>query len=291
MNFKDFYDLTIGKIITWIKEFIHMLPNFIIAILIIVLGFYISRWIRRKSKNIIQSILKIEIISNLFSTLIYTISLGIFLMMVLRILNLDQALGAALAGAGIVGIALAFAFQDIAANFVAGIVLSIRLPIRIGHLIQVKEHTGTVQKINLRDTVIRTFHGQDVIIPNKVLFDSPITNYSISKKRCIDLEVGVSYNGDLENIKSITLEALKTIENRLDEQGALFYYQEFQDSAVSLFIRLWLKETNQAFFLETRSQAIMLIHETYKANNIHIPFPIRTIDFKEPQHNISKVLK
>src|SRR5690606_23058682 len=196
MNFKDFYDLTIGKIITWIKEFIHMLPNFIIAILIIVLGFYISRWIRRKSKNIIQSILKIEIISNLFSTLIYTISLGIFLMMVLRILNLDQALGAALAGAGIVGIALAFAFQDIAANFVAGIVLSIRLPIRIGHLIQVKEHTGTVQKINLRDTVIRTFHGQDVIIPNKVLFDSPITNYSISKKRCIDLEVGVSYNGD-----------------------------------------------------------------------------------------------
>lgn len=131
----------------------------------------------------------------------------------------------------------------------------------------------------------------DVIIPNKILFDSPITNYSISKKRCIDLEVGISYDGNLEEIKTITLEALKTIENRFDEQGALFYYQEFEDSEIKFFVRLWLKETNQAFFLETRSQAIMLIQDTYKKHNIEIPFPIRTIDFNNSQTNLFKEAK
>lgn len=198
-------------------------------------------------------------------------------------------MGTALAGAGIVGLAVAFAFQDIAANFVSGVVLSIRMPIRIGHLIQVKDFTGTVLKINLRDTVIRTFHGHDVIIPNKVVFDSPIINYSISNKRCIDLEVGIAYDDHLPDVKEVTLNALTKLNERLDEQGILFFYTDFGDSSINFFVRLWLKETNQAFFLETRSQAIMIIKQAFDDNNITIPFPIRTLDF--PTGEGEKIIK
>lgn len=290
MNVEEVYLMIKDKLVNWMETLIKMLPNLVLAAIIIVLGFFIARWIRNKAQKIIRKITKIDIISNLLGSIIYAIAIGVVLLTALKILNLDKALGAALAGAGIVGLALAFAFQDIAANFVSGIFLSIRLPMRIGHLIQVKDTIGTVSKINLRDTVIRTFHGHDVIIPNKVIFDSPIINYSISNKRCIDLDVGVSYRDELPDVKKISLDALKQIDDRLDEQGALFYYKEFGDSSVNFFVRLWLKETNQAFFLETRSRAIMILKKTFDENNLSMPFPIRTLDF-DPKggKNISEV--
>lgn len=279
MNLQKIYDLIVSKLLEWIEDIITMFPNLILASIVLIIGFFISKWLGKKTQGILKRITKIDIISNLFGSVVYAVFLGIVFLTVLRILNLDKALGTALAGAGIVGLAVAFAFQDIAANFVSGVVLSIRMPMRIGHLIQVKDFTGTVLRINLRDTVIRTFHGHDVIIPNKVVFDSPIINYTISNKRCIDLEVGVSYEDHLPDVKEVTLNALAKIKERLDEQGFLFYYTDFGDSSINFFVRLWLKETNQAFFLETRSQAIMTIKQAFDENNIIIPYPIRTLDF------------
>lgn len=279
MNIEKIYELIVSKLTGWLEIIISMLPNLFLACIVLVAGFFLARWLGKKARGILKRITKIDIISNLFGSLVYALFLSLVLFTVLRILNLDKALGTALAGAGIVGLALAFAFQDIAANFVSGVVLSIRLPMRIGHLVKINDFMGTVVKINLRDTVIRTLHGHDVIIPNKVVFDSPITNYTISNKRCIDLEGRVSYNDQLPDVKKITLNALKEINQRLDEQGVLFYYQEFGESSVNFFVRLWLKETNQAFFLETRSEAIMIIRKAFIENNLSVPFPIRTLDF------------
>src|SRR5690625_1827339 len=260
------------------EDIVSMFPNLVLASIVLIIGFFIARWIGRKTRGILKRITKIDIISNLFGSVVYAVFLGIVFLTVLRILNLDKALGTALAGAGIVGLALAFAFQDIAANFVSGVVLSIRMPIRIGHLIEVDGYIGTVLKINLRDTVIRTFHGQDVIIPNKMVFDSPITNYSISNKRCIDLKVGVSYDDDLSEVKTVALNALTALEDRLDEKGFLFFYTDFGDSSINFFIRLWLKDTSQAFYLETRSQAVEIIKQAFDEKGISIPYPIRTLD-------------
>ncbi len=279
MNVEEIYSLIVSKLTEWMEDIVVMFPNLVLASIVLIVGFFIAKWLGKKAREILKRITKIDIISNLFGSVVYAIFLGIVFLTVLRILNLDKALGTALAGAGIVGLAVAFAFQDIVANFVSGVVLSIRMPMRIGHLIQVNEFIGTVLKINLRDTVIRTFHGQDVIIPNKVVFDSPIINYSISKIRCIDLEVGISYDDDLPDVKAITLNALKEIKGRLDGQGVVFYYTDFGDSSINFFVRLWLKETNQAFFLETRSQAIMIIKQAFDDKNITIPYPIRTLDF------------
>lgn len=286
MDLEKVYTLIQSKLTEWMNEIILMFPNLVLAALVVVIGFFIARWLGRKARVIMRAITKIDIISNLFGSVVYAIIIGIIVLTALRILHLDKALGTALAGAGIVGLALAFAFQDIAANFVSGVVLSIRMPIRIGHLIQVNGIIGTVLKINLRDTVIRTFHGQDVIIPNKMVFDSPITNYSISKKRCIDLKVGVSYDDSLPEVKQITLDALKEIEERLDSQGFLFFYTDFGDSSINFFVRLWLKQTDQAFYLETQSQAIMLIKKAFDDQGITIPYPIRTLDFPVGEERI-----
>ena len=120
----------------------------------------------------------------------------------LSILQLDKAVTSILAGAGIIGLALAFAFQDIAANFISGIFISFRKPIKLGDVVKINDYMGKVEQINLRDTIILTFQGQMVIIPNKDVFQSPIENYSLLGRRRLDLVVGVSYGDDLEKVKT-----------------------------------------------------------------------------------------
>lgn len=279
MDLSAIYDLITDKLISWSEALISMFPNIILAVLILIIGFFIARWVRTKARKFMLAVSKVEVISNLFGSFMFFVFLAFSILTALKVLSLDQALSTVLAGAGILGLALAFAFQDIVANFVSGVILSIRLPMRLGHLVKIDDVTGTVIRINLRDTVIRTFHGQDVIIPNKVIFENSIKNYTSSEKRCIDLEVGVSYGDHLPDVKKITLNALKEIEDRLDEQGALFYYKAFGDSSIDFFVRLWLKETKQAFFLETRSQAIMLIKRTFDEHDLSMPYPVRTLDF------------
>ena len=93
---------------------------------------------------------------HLVKTVIYVLILGIGLFAALSVLNLDGTVTSLLAGAGIIGLALGFAFQDIAANFISGVLLSTRHPFGIGDIIETNDFFGTVQKLNLRNTIILT---------------------------------------------------------------------------------------------------------------------------------------
>ena len=220
-----------------------------------------------------------ETLDNLFSSLIYIFLLGIVIFIALSVLKLDKAVTSILACAGILGLALAFAFQDIAANFMSGIFLSVRSPLSVGDIVKIKEYMGKVEEINLRDTVIRTYQGQMVIIPNKDVFQNPIENYSLLGKRRMDLAVGVSYGDDLEKVKGITIEAVKDIEGLSKDDEITMFYTDFGDSSINFVIRLWVCTTEQINFLEVKSQAIIRIKKAYDANDIVIPYPIRTMDF------------
>lgn len=137
---------------------------------------------------------------------------------------------------------------------------------------------GKIVDINLRDTVVMTFQGQQVIIPNKDVFQNPIENYSLLGKRRLDLVVGVSYGDDLEKVKSIVLEAVQPISVRTDDE-ITFFYDEFSDSSINFEVRIWINSPEQPIWLQGRSEAIMYIKKAFDENNITIPFPIRTLDF------------
>jgi small conductance mechanosensitive channel len=137
---------------------------------------------------------------------------------------------------------------------------------------------GKVEEINLRDTVIRTFQGQMVIIPNREVFQNSIENYSLLGKRRYDLDVGVSYGEDLEKVKHITLEAVKGIENLTDDEVTMFYVG-FGNSSINFKVRMWVNSTEQIVYKQVGNDAIIRIKKAYDENDIMIPFPIRTLDF------------
>lgn len=267
------------KVSTWATDLVALLPNILLATLVFVLGLFLARYIKKIAVKAIHRISHNLTLNSLFGSVVHIFLVGITLFTVLSILQLDKAVTSILAGAGIIGLALAFAFQDIAANFISGIFISFRKPIKIGDVVTISSYMGKVQSINLRDTTILTFQGQMVIIPNKDVFQNPIENYSLLGRRRLDLIVGVSYGDDLEKVKSITMDSVKSIENLSELDETSMFFQEFGDSSINFVIRLWVNSPEQPIYLKVGNDAVMRIKKAFDENNITIPFPIRTLDF------------
>lgn len=279
MNITDFSTLISVKLSYWLETIIKLLPNIALAAVILVLGIYIAGFVRKIGKKIIGKISHNITLNNLFASILYMIFLGIVIFTVLTILNLDKAVTSILAGAGILGLALAFAFQDIATNFMSGIFISFRKPLKVGDTVKIKDFMGVVKEINLRDTIVETFQGQEIIIPNKEVFQNPITNYSSLNKRRFDLNIRISHGDDLEKVKQVAFDAVKDIEELSKNDTPSLFFTEFGDSYVNLCIRMWINTEAQGAYLKVGSESIVNIKAAFKRNEIIIPFPIRTLDF------------
>lgn len=174
--------------------------------------------------------------------------------------NLVMAVLVLLAGVGILGLALGFAFQDIASNFVSGVLLAFRRPFQVGDLIESNDLFGQVEQMNLRATLLRQFSGQIVCVPNKDIFTNPIVHFSALGERRVEVDVGGSYNDDLEHARQVALEAIEAIPLRKQDRPVAGYYKEFSDSSINFVLHFWIDFTSkQSDSLEAQSQAVMRI--------------------------------
>lgn len=272
-------DKLFEKLTTWVTDIILMLPNLVLAVLVMLLFYFAAKLMRHLLRHIVSRFSDQVALTNLFGTITYLLVIFLGLFVSLNILRLEQTVSSLLAGAGIIGLALGFAFQDISVNFISGILIAFRKPFHIGDLLETKGYIGIVEEINLRVTVIRTLQGLHVIIPNKDIVQSPLTNYTLTDDRRVDIEVGVSYGEDLERVEKITMEAIEGIPGMSAEAGINLYYTEFADSSINFMIVFWIERANQSNYNAARSEAIKRIKKAFDANGITIPFPIRTLDF------------
>lgn len=267
------------KIWGWIDQFFAMLPNFVVAILIIVLFYFLAQLIGRLLSKTLNRITHnrgaVKLISSL--TRISIIIAALFI--ALGILELNKTVTSLLAGVGIAGLAIGFAFKDAIANFLAGIYITFKSTVNYGDIMKFGDYMGTVKPIGLRALKLDTFQGQEVVIPNRLIFEDIYTHYTVNKVRRIDLNVGISYGDDLEKVEEITLEAINRI-NYLDKSKAVdLYFLEFGNSSINFVVRYWVNYNKQTDYLKALSDGIKNIKKSYDNNNITIPFPIRTLDF------------
>lgn len=204
-------DLIWNKLYEWLTTFIQMLPNLVVAAIVFVIGFFIAKHVRKFLRQRTARYFPTKTLGNLTISLVYTLIILIVIFFVLQIIGFKGAIDKALAGAGILTLALSFAFQDIAANFIAGIFLAFRKPFMVDEIIRVADIEGFVVSINLRDTVVRTYQGQFVTIPNKTVFENPVTNYTRLGQRRADVQGHVQKINDLRKVKKVALEALKSV--------------------------------------------------------------------------------
>lgn len=278
-NLNKAIEILSGKLSSWLEALTALLPNMVVAVFVLVVSYIVARMLKMAVNRLMARFSAKEAINSLFTTLVYLTTLAIGLMVALNVLHLEQTVTSLLAGAGIIGLALGFAFQDIAANFISGVLIAFRKPIQLGDIIETKSFMGTVEKIDLRVTMLRTFQGLHVIIPNKDVFQSPVTNYTKTSDRRIDLEVGVSYADDLEKVKKVAIEAVSELPYLLPNKEVELHYTAFGDSSINFKLMIWVHYPDEPGYLKAQSDAIIAVKKAFDANDITIPFPIRTMDF------------
>jgi small conductance mechanosensitive channel len=286
------WELLSAKIMGWARDFVLLLPNLMVSVAILVAFWLAARLVRNILLRILRRVSHSEQVNQILAYAVYFALIAIGTFVALGILGLQKTVTSLLAGAGIITLALGFAFQDIAANLMAGVYLSVQRPFRPGHIIETKDFFGTVKRIHLRWTEIRTQQGQVVLIPNKQVFENPIMNYSATGKRRVDLRLGVSYGDDLEKAKRLAIRAVEGVSTRLPEKEVELFYEEFGESSINFVVRFWIDFTKQPDFLQAQSEAIERIKKTFDENGVTIPFPIRTLELAaKGRENLAEVLE
>lgn len=281
MSLDQTWDLLARKLTLWGRAFILALPNFLLAVLTVVAFSLLARGARNVVSRLLRRVSHSEQVTYLLSQVVYVAVLVAGTFIALGILGLQKTVASLLAGAGIIGIALGFAFQDIAANLMAGIYLSVRRPFRRGHLIKTQDYFGIVQEVKLRWTEVLTQQGQVVLIPNKQVFENPIMNYTVRGTRRVDITLGVSYGDDLEKAKRVAMEAVAAVPGRLPDREVELFYEELADSAIDFTVRFWIPFEKQKDYLAARSDAIIRIKKAFDAEGITIPFPTHRLVLEE----------
>ena len=279
MNLADITQPLLDKLQSWGEALMAMLPNAVVAVVVLLLFAIGSRYVSRAVVRGLERVIKSQQLVGLFGQVVRLGLLAAGAFVALSVLHLDKAVTSLLAGVGIVGLALGFAFQDIAANFVSGVLMAVRRPFTVDDLVKVSDFFGRVETINLRATRLTQLSGETVIIPNKDVFQNAIVNYTETKFRRVELEVGVSYGDDLEKAKQVAIEAVRTVKPRDESRDVELFFTGFGGSSIDFQIRFWITDAEQIAYLDARSKAVMAIKKGFDDNDITIPFPIRTLDF------------
>lgn len=273
----DYVTLIGDKLTTWYKLGVEHIPNVILAIVIILVFTFISRYARKIIARIMAKISHNIALGVLVSTLTRIAILSVGLFSALSVLGLDKTVTSLLAGAGVVALAIGFAFQDLTANFISGTFITLQRPIQVGDVVETNGFFGKVQSINLRSIIINNFSGQEIEIPSKDIFQNPITNFSKSGERRIQIDCGISYKDNLEEVQSLAIKALEALDFVRDDKPVELHFTEFGDSSINFLMWFWIKQELAGPPL-AKSEAIKAIKRTFDQHDISIPFPIRTLE-------------
>ncbi|PKG51020.1 MULTISPECIES: mechanosensitive ion channel family protein [Olleya] len=274
------YNLLVTKLEAWFNAIVSNIPNLILAIVVLIAAYFIAKYVKKYVTKFVAKKVQQNSITNMIGTLssVVVVLAGLFL--ALGILNLSKTLTSLLAGAGVAGLAIGLALQGTLSNTFAGIVLSFRKKIQIGHWVETNGYSGEVIDINLKDFTIKEADNNMVIIPNKMILDNPMKNYTLTTKMRVFLECGVGYESDLDHVQQLTKETICNTFDQIEKpEDVEFYYTEYGGSSINYLCRFWIDADNALEKMRSKSKAIIEIKKAYDKENINIPFPIRTLQF------------
>ena len=264
-DFQSFFGKFMDKIIGF-------LPSLIGAIIVLFVGVWICRLIRKFVRRLMAARSVDITIQNFVNELLrWVLYIILFLTVIQKVgVPVSSFLGALAAA----GVAIGLALQGSLSNFAGGIMLLILKPFRIGDSIEAKGHIGTVERIGMFYTTIIKFGNERVIIPNGALFSDNIINYSQNPTRRDNIIVGIGYGSDLKKAKEILYSLTQSCPTALQDPAPVVYVNELADSSVNFTVRVWSKTEH---YWDTHFYLIEQIKLTFDKEGIEIPFPQRDV--------------
>jgi small-conductance mechanosensitive channel len=183
--------------------------------------------------------------------------------------------------AGAVGVGVGFGLQNIASNFISGLVILAERPITIGDRVEVAGIAGQVQLIRARSTVIRTNDNITMIVPNTKFIDSPVTNWTYGDPRVrFRIPVGVAYGSDIDTVREALLAAGRENPNTLNDPGPSVFLDKFGESSIDFELVVWSSEMSYRP-RRYRSDLNFAIEQKFREAGIEIAFPQRDIQIRD----------
>jgi potassium efflux system protein len=191
--------------------------------------------------------------------------------------------------AGALGVGIGFGLQNIVNNFVSGLVLAFERPLSVGDVIQMGTVVGTVARIGIRSSVVRTFDGAEVIIPNGNLISKEVTNWTLSDPdRRIEVHLGAAYGTDPHSVIELMTAVAKGHPGIVDDPAPIAYFDGFGESALNFTLHCWTHDSGN--WLSIRSDVVLSIHDALKGAGISMPFPQRDVYIRSMEHTVSEAI-
>lgn len=262
------------------KRMVSALPLFVLAVIVLPLAWWLSglaaRGLRLWLLGGLESPFLRSVVARMLALPIFLIGLYI----VLQVAGLTQLAFSVVGGAGVIGIVFGFAFRDIAENFLASLLLSIRQPFRAGDLIQVESQLGSVHSMNTRSTVLISPEGNHIQIPNATVFKSIITNFTASPEGRDDVKVGIGYDASITRAQDIIAHVLAEHEAVLHEPAPMVLVEALGSSTVNLRAFYWVNVRDYSV-LKVKSSILRLMKKALTDAGISMPDDAREIIFPE----------
>ncbi len=257
-----------------LTQFLLVLPNLIFALVTFLVTLALSGFLDRIITRTLQRRKVSPQIVQLLSQITRWSVLIIGTVIALQQVNFN--LTSFVAGLGILGFTAGFALQEVTQNFVAGILLLIEQPFESGDYVQIVEYEGHVKGIDLRATRITTLDGEDVLIPNSIVFSNAVMNYTLTPSRRFKVVVGVTYGSDLDVVEQVALEAIARVPMVLQDPAPFVGFHTFNDSSIDLSVYYWV-DGRTVLPPQAHHGAVTAIKKAFDKAGITIPFPIRTV--------------
>lgn len=258
------------------KQGIKTIPGLLSAVVVLFLTKYVVQIVlqiaERTGKRVIKSVSLQLLLLKISNIGVWTT--GILLACVLAFPSFELA--DIIATLGIGSVAVGFAFQDIFKNFLAGIILLLEEPFRIGDEIAIGDYQGKVENISIRTTKIRTYTGEKILLPNSTVFADVVKVVTAYDARRTDLAVGLDYNTSIPNAVKLLSEAIARVGGVLNYPTPEIDVVNFGDSSIDFVVRYWTRP-QQKELRQVQTQAMTIIKQVLDEADISIPYPIRTL--------------
>jgi len=254
---------------------LELIPLLLVAFTVFALfwmaGVLVTRW-----TNIFRRVVRNSFIEALLEQILRLVFILVGLVVAMSILGATALIGSVLGAAGVLGLAIGFAMRDTIENYIASILLSIRQPFQPNDAVDIEGIDGRITTLNSRATVITTWDGNEVSIPNATVYKAKIRNYTRNPERRFEFELHLDPEIDLGCALAVALRAAKEVEGVLDEPAAATLLDRVDNYAFVLKVLAWVDQ-RRSDFNKVRSETLRAVRNAFEAEGIALAEPPQTV--------------
>lgn len=269
MDIRRRLDPAIARFMGRMEQLLIQLPLALISLTVFLaivwIGLRVARW-----RNPWEQIAPNAFIADLFRTCVRIAFIIAGIVIALDIMNATALLSTILGAAGLIGLAIGFAVRDTVENFIASVMLSIRQPFRPNDVVEINGDEGKVIRLTSRATILLSFDGNHIRIPNATVFKSRIINFSQNRERRFTFTVGVDSATDLGRARELALKTTQDLPFVLDEPAANAWLGDITDAGIEIVVVGWIDQTETSLAL-ARGEALRLVKRALESAGVALP--------------------